>query len=364
MRHHAIRATIAIVMLVAGLRAKSLYYIGNSHTDEAIGMMNVAMGFGDESVVVGRTMVPGSPLWLLYQDRESRTGLIWTNGVVDWSSDDNNLPYNLANLHWDAVVLQVFPRNGDTFENTSPAALGFAEMVYARNPDCQIFIMTSHAYAFFDDAEWAQHMGYLSTLYEPLADLITDNYPTRKPVYVIPILQVLNEVRNQVNAGTAPLLGTFESFYQEDGTDAHLEPKGLYLHALTNYATIYRDDPHGAVDSGLHYWKYPGYSVSPEFALLGQDLVWDIVTTYPASGVATTASLPRVTPRSVRAPAREHAALADLLGRNRVAGGASSCAHGVVVGGSASRVVLRRQPGVFLSRNMSLCGNASDGALR
>lgn len=305
-----------VALLSTNTTALDVYYVGNSHTDEAIGMMNIAMGFGVENSKVGRCMVPGSPLWLLYQDRNEKSGHIWYDGNIDWSSSSEKLPQVLTNHDWDAVVLQVFPRNGDNLEKTAPAVLGFAELIYAGNPDCQILIMTSHAYAFSSDGEWATHMGCVSSIYEPLADLVSTTWPQKKTVRVIPVLQVLNAVRNEIDAGTSPFLGTFESFYQENGTDAHVDKKGLYVHALTNYTTIYRANPVGAVTSGIYYWKYPdGYAVDEPVASYAQSLVWDMVVDYPAAGVD-------VDPVSVRSPtsaasrySRMPGAPVDLLGR-------------------------------------------------
>lgn len=340
-RTGAVAACVA--WLTTSAMALNVYYIGNSHTDEAIGVMDIAIGFGVENSVVGRCMVPGCPLWLLYRDRAQKSGLLWYDGTVSWASSSEKLPDVLANHDWDAVVLQVFPNNGDNFEKTSPAALGFAEMIYDRNPECQILIMTSHAYAHSDDAEWARHMGYVSTIYEPLAELISTTWPENKPVKVIPILQVLDAVRTEIAAGTSPFLGTFESFYQQDGADAHLDPKGLYCHALTNYATIYAADPTGAVTTGISYWQYEnGYSVDHQVASYVQGLVWDMVLDYPAAGVdsPTSASYPSVG-RTVT-PGR-CAMRVDLLGRiiRQAGNGYEAVSKGVTVRNDGMKLLVR-----------------------
>jgi hypothetical protein len=318
MNRITIKTLSTTLFLLCALQAKSVYYIGNSHTDEAIGVMSIMTGFGDTSTVVGRTMTPGSPLWLLYREREQKNGLIWYNGTVDWSSQNQTLPQILSHHEWDVVVLQVFPKNGDNLDKTSPAALGFAQMVYESNPDCQIAIMTSHAYAYSDDAYWATHMGYVTSLYEPLAQLISDTYSDKKPVKVIPILQVMNQVRNAITSGGNPVLGDFNSYYQQGGTDAHLEPKGLYLHALTNYATLFEKDPHNAVISAIHYWQYPdGYSVNTAYASEAWDIVWDYVSTYPWAGVATTVSVKpqHYTPQGTQTKHHRNALTTNLRGQ-------------------------------------------------
>jgi hypothetical protein len=280
-----LRWMVVVLACISGAaRSLDVYHIGNSLTDETYGMHDVARGKGAGYITWGRHMTPGCPLWLIWRDREDKTGYLCRDGQIDWSTQSQTVPYQLDNNDWDAVVMQIYPMNGDGVDNAGPAAEGFAGLIYDRNPDCQLYILTSHADA---GGDWTQEMSRVSSIYEPIANRVTAAYPSRKPCLVVPVLQVMNHVATLIQQGAEPGLGTIESYYQDDG--GHLGPKGLYMAALTMYATLYKSDPDGAVISGLMYWQYAdGYSVSQDFANLAYDIVWDVVCAYPMSGVSAT----------------------------------------------------------------------------
>ena len=60
--------------------------------------------------------------------------------------------------------------------------------------------------------------------------------------------------------------------------------QGKYVEAITHYATVFGDDPHGSITTGLRFWRGP-YGVEKEFATVVWDVVWEVVTTYPHTGV-------------------------------------------------------------------------------
>lgn len=62
-----------------------------------------------------------------------------------------------------------------------------------------------------------------------------------------------------------------------------------YLSRALHYATVFADDPHGCITSGLRFWKAP-YAVNDDFAEAVWDIAWQVVTTYPDTGVNTTTS--------------------------------------------------------------------------
>jgi hypothetical protein len=51
----------------------------------------------------------------------------------------------------------------------------------------------------------------------------------------------------------------------------HLNAEGKYVEAVTHYAAVFQEDPHGSIISGLRFWKGP-YGVDKAFA----EVVWDV----------------------------------------------------------------------------------------
>lgn len=111
------------------------------------------------------------------------------------------------------------------------------------------------------------------------------------PVYVIPAGQVFAafvralEIRNGVDGvtGKEDLFGI-----REDGTQdpIHLNDIGAYLVALTHYAVLYHRDPTGLPHALLKANGSSAEAPGPEAARLMQEIVWDVVTSYPKTGVA------------------------------------------------------------------------------
>ena len=84
-----------------------------------------------------------------------------------------------------------------------------------------------------------------------------------------------------MQAGKVPGFSHVKDLYA-DGV--HLNSEGKYLEAVTHYATVFQDAPHGAITAGLRFWKAP-YSVSEDYAKIVWDTVWEVVTTDPLTGV-------------------------------------------------------------------------------
>jgi PKD repeat protein len=66
-------------------------------------------------------------------------------------------------------------------------------------------------------------------------------------------------------------------FYSDDG---HLSALGKYVEAIAHYSVIFQADPHGAITSGLYFWK-ARYSVDEAFAEVVWDLTWPVVSNDP-----------------------------------------------------------------------------------
>jgi hypothetical protein len=100
-------------------------------------------------------------------------------------------------------------------------------------------------------------------------------------------------VVRRIEAGDVPGLSRREDLFAR-GTDGkvdtiHLNDIGNYVVALTHYATLYHRSPLGlphGLNRGDGTLMMP---LDPRAARIIQEVVWDVVTGYPATGVAQSA---------------------------------------------------------------------------
>lgn len=114
---------------------------------------------------------------------------------------------------------------------------------------------------------------------------------TLGPVYVIPAGQVLARlVRRIEQDGGLPGLKSREDLFarKPDGTldTIHLNDVGNYLVALTHYAVLYHRSPVGLPYQLKRADGTDASTPSEPAARLMQKVVWEVVTSYPKTGVA------------------------------------------------------------------------------
>ncbi|MDR7092360.1 hypothetical protein [Hydrogenophaga laconesensis] len=114
---------------------------------------------------------------------------------------------------------------------------------------------------------------------------------TGGPVYVIPAGQVMARfVRLLDEKGGLPGLRSREDLFARnpDGTQdhIHLNDLGNYLVALTHYAVLYHRSPVGLPHRLKRADGTDADAPDPETALAMQEVVWEVVTSYPKTGVA------------------------------------------------------------------------------
>lgn len=109
-------------------------------------------------------------------------------------------------------------------------------------------------------------------------------------IHVIPGGQVMAAVARAAEAGDVPGLSRREDLFAlgPDGTQdmIHFSDLGAYLMALTHYAVIYHQSPEGLPHDLSRADGTPLPPLAPETAQALQRMVWEVVTSYPATGVA------------------------------------------------------------------------------
>ena len=112
-----------------------------------------------------------------------------------------------------------------------------------------------------------------------------------RPVHVIPAGQVMARfVRAVEAAGGIDNIGGREDLFALDESGAldqiHLNDLGKYLVALTHYAVLYGRSPVGLPRQLARADGTPATAPGPRAARLMQETVWQVVTSYPKTGVA------------------------------------------------------------------------------
>lgn len=114
---------------------------------------------------------------------------------------------------------------------------------------------------------------------------------TGGPVYVVPAGQVMARLVREVEArgGVDRLKSRDDLFFLSDKGERdmiHLSALGNYMVALTHYAVLYHRPPPAEPRDIRLVDGTPWKPISPELARLMSEVIWDVVTTYPKTGVA------------------------------------------------------------------------------
>ncbi len=116
-----------------------------------------------------------------------------------------------------------------------------------------------------------------------------------RPIFVIPAGQVFARfVRRLEGEGGLEDIRGREDLFARDSTGAldtiHLNDLGNYLVALTHFAVLYHQSPLGLISELSRADGSPAVRPAPSTARLMQEIVWEVVTAEPMTGVAQAAA--------------------------------------------------------------------------
>lgn len=195
---------------------------------------------------------------------------------------------------YDAVILteMVELRDAIRYHDSPRSFQKWADLARAAAPSTRVYLYeTWHP---LDTAEgWLDRLDRdLPELWEGkllLPDLAHD--ASHRPAHVIPAGQVMAAFvrRLEAEGGIGNIQRREDLFArQPDGTPDPIHPGDLgnYLVALTHYAVLYGRSPLGLPHALARADGTPAIAPDAEAARAMQDTVWQIVTTYPKTGVA------------------------------------------------------------------------------
>ncbi|MFV2051352.1 hypothetical protein [Aliiroseovarius sp. YM-037] len=199
----------------------------------------------------------------------------------------------VASGDYDALILteMVEIRDAIKYFDSASYVQKWADAAWSADPDTRVFLYES--WHELDDPEgWLERLDLDLTRYweDEILRPALSGENTKRPIYVIPAGQVFATLVRAVEdrGGVGPIGGREDLFaLRDDGTrdNIHFNDLGAYLVALTHYAVLYQRTPVGLPHSLTRADGTPATDPGAEVASLMQEVVWNVVTSYPKTGV-------------------------------------------------------------------------------
>lgn len=201
----------------------------------------------------------------------------------------------LAGNVWDAVVLQPYGRPGGTLGSEVGAALNFINLTLsnAANANTKFYILAALSESTNYNTVWNQTVSDNNStpvvrsraFYELMREHLMAS--TNAEIYIVPEGEVFYELNKRIAAGEVPGVTSLEQFYKAQDT-IHLNVAiGRYIASTAVYSTLYGISPSGLPlpeDAEIR----PGTpELTPELFAVLNDTVWDVVSSYPYTGINT-----------------------------------------------------------------------------
>lgn len=160
----------------------------------------------------------------------------------------------------------------------------WSEKAWQANPDTRIYFYETWHETDIADGWMNRVDNDLSELWEKeITDRALTETGAQRPIYIIPAGQVMARfVRAAQDRGGVDGLSTVEDLFDDN---IHPNDLGTYLNAITHYAVVYGKSPVGLPYALNRADGSPAAAPGADAARLMQEVVWEVVTSYPRSGV-------------------------------------------------------------------------------
>lgn len=290
MRHTRILRIILIysLFLPMGAFCSTSYHIGNSLTWDM-----QPLGLSAMAALAGRDHQTGYHI---------RSGMhldyIWNNpNDVTITNSFGNFVTALSSYDWDYVTIQPHHRTGSTLGLDQAAITNFIDLTLAGPSQAPVFYIYSAWPRLSDDyqAFWNQPIPndpdqittHAREYFTALHNNLISNYSNTIQIFVIPVGEVLFRLDQEFRQGNFPGFNDASDLYRDS---AHLTMDiGRFIAATTTYATIFRENPTGLTRPSGHYLKSDGTtSLTDDLRIQIQNIVWEVVSRHPESGIDIT----------------------------------------------------------------------------
>lgn len=273
------------------------YTVGNSVTDQVnfAGFDALCESRGNTHIY-GRHMIPGAPLsWL------------WTHMSDGFTESPFGAPNNaFPNYNWDAISLQPFDRQIDGTEGDLAMIQNYVNIAKNRSPNVQFYIymrwprtpnsklptdatLTADTWNSLYTQTWSPSVfnsNESKDYFQRLLTAVRNGTSLNKPFLIIPVGEVMYQLNNKMKNGQ---VSGYNEIWQVYRDGIHLNNVGSYIVACTFYSTVYKADPRGLTVPSQYA------TISSSLATIIQNTVWEVVSTYPYSGVGSGVAVTGVT---------------------------------------------------------------------
>lgn len=222
----------------------------------------------------------------------------WTGEINGFDQENAHPRYRdaeeaLASGDYDAFVMTEMVEIIDAVKyfDSWDYASRWASRAREGRPDVRVYMYESW-HEVTDPAGWLNRLDNdLGQYWEgEIVDRAMATEDPPQPIYVIPVGQVFARfVRALEERGGVDGLTRAEDLFATDAEGKldpiHVNDIGFYLVALTHYAVLYQTSPVGLPHELLKADGTPATAPGPEAARLMQKIAWDVVTSYPRTGV-------------------------------------------------------------------------------
>ncbi len=229
---------------------------------------------------LGKSTIPGSPLsWRWNNDRDIEPSsrhdigqwelLIITERVPLHYEGGNNASWYIEGIAEQRQHLSLFVNNAWTRGNNGRGAPTLLWTTWTN---------INHA-----DGPWRQMLDTLEDEWEKMQDHSNANRPQgAPPVYIIPGHKMMARLYDDIAANRVPGITNIGQFFSDN---IHLNDLGSYAMALIHYACVFNKSPEGLSNNFFDSQTRNVVIPSQQLANYLQKMIWEVVTTYPRTGI-------------------------------------------------------------------------------
>lgn len=264
----------------SGRDSARIFFIGHSLVNHDMPrMVNELARSREHRVNVGVQVINGAPLRISWDESANAEG----------TSARAALPRG----GFDVVVMTEAIPLAEHLEWNAPARYAGNFVDLARQGNQRTITYIYETWHSRNEPNWRRQLNSDRAGWESIARDVRASRPGAA-VYIVPAGQALGTLHDRVAAGSVPGLTRMNALFSDD---IHLNDRGNYFVALVQYATIFRRSPIGltTVIAKHHGGRYD--TPSAETARAMQEIAWEVVRTYPRSGVPNQPSRASAMPR-------------------------------------------------------------------